>query len=98
MSVFRYLKINQGIKKSPINFTGLFFSFDEGQLVVLFNGFQKKYQKTPQKEINKAEQLMKDSFNNKKYEDIKTFDELIELEHGKIGTERRINTKNVHKC
>ncbi len=25
----------------------------------------------------------------KKYKDIKTFDELIELEHGKIGTENR---------
>ena len=25
----------------------------------------------------------------KKYKDIKTFDELIELEHGKIGTESR---------
>jgi phage-related protein len=34
-------------------------------LVILFNGFQKKTQKTPQKEIVKAERLMKDYFENK---------------------------------
>ena len=32
----------------------IFCFFDEGQLVVLANGFQKKTQKTPQKEIDKA--------------------------------------------
>ena len=32
----------------------IFCFFDEGQLVVLANGFQKKTQKTPRKEINKA--------------------------------------------
>ena len=32
----------------------IFCFFDEGQLVVLANGFQKKTQKTPKKEINKA--------------------------------------------
>ncbi|WP_314826940.1 type II toxin-antitoxin system RelE/ParE family toxin, partial [Segatella baroniae] len=32
----------------------VFFIFDEGQIVVLFNGFQKKTDKTPQKEIEKA--------------------------------------------
>ncbi len=40
------------------NIYRIFCCFDEGQLVVLFNGFQKKTQKTPQKEIDKAEQLM----------------------------------------
>ena len=48
------------------NIYRIFCCFDEGQLIVLFNGFQKKSQKTPQKEIDKAEQLMKDYFNNKK--------------------------------
>jgi len=33
---------------------------------VLFNGFQKKTQKTPKKEIEKAEQLMKKYFECKK--------------------------------
>ena len=32
----------------------IFFIFDEGKVVVLFNGFQKKSQKTPENEINKA--------------------------------------------
>ena len=36
------------------NIYRVFFIFDEGSIVVLFNGFQKKTQKTPQKEIDKA--------------------------------------------
>lgn len=44
----------------------IFCCFDEGNLVVLFNGFQKKTQKTPHKEIVRAEQLMQDYFTNKK--------------------------------
>lgn len=49
------------------NIYRIFCCFDEGQLIVLFNGFQKKSQKTPQKEIDKASQLKKDYFNSKKY-------------------------------
>lgn len=48
------------------NIYRIFCCFDEGKVVVLFNGFQKKAQKTPQKEIDKAEQLMQDYFNNEK--------------------------------
>ena len=33
--------------------TGIFI-FDEGNIVILFNGFQKKTQKTPNSEIEKA--------------------------------------------
>ena len=36
------------------NIYRVFFIFDEGQIVVLFNGFQKKTRKTPPSEINKA--------------------------------------------
>ena len=32
----------------------VFFIFDEGNIVVLFNGFQKKTQKSPSSEITKA--------------------------------------------
>ncbi len=32
----------------------IFCFFDQGQLVILMNGFQKKSQKTPKKEIDKA--------------------------------------------
>ena len=48
------------------NIYRIFCCFDEGQLVVLFNGFQKKTQKTPQKEIDKALQLMNKYFASKK--------------------------------
>ena len=44
----------------------IFCCFDEGKLVVLFNGFQKKTQKIPKKEIEKAERLMKEYFQTKK--------------------------------
>ena len=36
------------------NIYRVFFIFDEGNIVVLFNGFQKKTQKTPLGEIEKA--------------------------------------------
>ena len=36
------------------NIYRVFFIFDEGNIVVLFNGFQKKPQKTPSSEITKA--------------------------------------------
>ncbi|WP_373521722.1 type II toxin-antitoxin system RelE/ParE family toxin [Aquiflexum sp.] len=48
------------------NIYRIFCCFDEGKLVVLFNGFQKKTQKTPKNEIEKAERLMKEYFQSKK--------------------------------
>ncbi len=48
------------------NIYRIFCCFDEGNLVILFNGFQKKTQKTPLSEINKAIALKKEYFNNKK--------------------------------
>lgn len=47
------------------NIYRIFSCFDEGKLVILFNGFQKKSQKTPPKEIEKAIKLKKEYFNNK---------------------------------
>jgi phage-related protein len=44
----------------------VFCFFDKGKLVILLNGFQKKTQKTPKKEIEKALQLMKEYYGNKK--------------------------------
>lgn len=38
----------------------IFCFFDQGQLVVLANGFQKKTQKTPKKEIDKARRIKKE--------------------------------------
>lgn len=43
-----------------------FFIFDEGNIVMLFNGFQKKTQKTPESEIEKALKLKKEYYAEKK--------------------------------
>ena len=48
------------------NIYRIFCCFDIGQLVVLFNGFQKKSQKTPKQEIEKAVRLKKEYFESKK--------------------------------
>ena len=48
------------------NLYRVFFIFDEGNIVVLFSGFQKKTQKTPRKEIETATRIMKEYFDNKK--------------------------------
>lgn len=43
----------------------VFCFFDKGSLVVLAQGFQKKTQKTPRKEIEKAERIRKEYFSEK---------------------------------
>jgi len=47
------------------NIYRIFCCFDKGNLVVLFNGFQKKTQKTPKKEIDLALNLKNEYFNSK---------------------------------
>ena len=47
------------------NIYRIFCCFDKGQLVVLFNCFQKKTQTTPKKEIKKAMRLKKEYFEHK---------------------------------
>ncbi len=47
------------------NIWRVFCFFDKGQLVILLNGFQKKTQKTPRKEIDKAVELMNQYYNEK---------------------------------
>ena len=47
------------------NIYRIFCCFDEGNLVVLFNGFQKKSQKTPKKEIDKALRIKDEYFELK---------------------------------
>ncbi len=42
------------LNKEVIFFRILVIHFDEGKLIVLANGFQKKTQKTPRQEIEKA--------------------------------------------
>lgn len=47
------------------NIYRIFCCFDKGRLVVIFNGFHKKTQKTPSKEIEKAMRLKKEYFELK---------------------------------
>ena len=44
----------------------VFCFFDKGKLVILLNGFQKRTQKTPKNEIEKAIVLMKEYYENRK--------------------------------
>ena len=47
------------------NIWRVFCFFDKGKLVILLNGFQKKTQKTPKKEITKALNLMQSYYQDK---------------------------------
>ena len=55
----KYIKGTEGLFEARIqlgtNIWRVFCFFDEGQLVILLNGFVKKTQKTPKKEIVKAD-------------------------------------------
>ena len=59
-----------GLFEIRIEFEGniyrIFCCFDKGNLVILFNAFQKKTQKTPRKEIELAKKLKEDYFNSNK--------------------------------
>ncbi len=63
-----YLQYGLSLKATS---SGYFAVFDKGNLVVLFNGFQKKTQKAPKKEIEKAVQIMKEYLDYKKKGDKK---------------------------
>jgi len=51
------------------NIYRVFFIFDEGRIVVLFNGFQKKTQKTPSSEIEKAIKIKEAYYADKQSQD-----------------------------
>jgi phage-related protein len=66
----KYLKhMESGLYETRVslgsNIWRVFCFFDKGKLVVLLNGFQKKTQKTPRKEIDKALKLMKEYYATK---------------------------------
>jgi phage-related protein len=60
----------KGLFEARIELSGniwrVFCFFDEGSLVILLNGFTKKTQKTPKKEIEKAVRLMNAYYSEKK--------------------------------
>jgi len=51
------------------NIYRIFFIFDDDKIVVLFNGFQKKTQKTPKNEINKAFKIKEAYYEYKRQHD-----------------------------
>ena len=66
---FQHLEGTNGLYEIRIevqsNIYRVFCCFDEGKVVVLFNGFQKKSQKTPSGELEKAIKIMNDYFDEK---------------------------------
>lgn len=56
--------MNYGLNITEISI-GYFFIFDEGKIVVLFNVFQKKTQKTPPQEIEKALKIKEAYYGDK---------------------------------
>ena len=66
---FRIIEGSDGIYEIRVEIESdiyrIFCCMDNGAVVVLFHGFQKKTQKTPLKEINKAETIKKESFKSK---------------------------------
>lgn len=51
--------------KTRSNIFRVFCFFDKGNVIILLSGFQKKTQKTPKKEIKKAERLKNKYYENK---------------------------------
>lgn len=66
---FEHITGSDGLYEIRVEFQGniyrVFCCFDEGKIVVLFNGFQKKSQKTPQAEIEKALKVKDEYFKTK---------------------------------
>lgn len=71
----KYLKHVEGTKglyeiraQFSSDIVRVFCFFDEGKLVVLLSGFQKKTQKTPREEIERAMRLMREYYEEKENE------------------------------
>ena len=67
---FSHLSSTDGLYEIRIEYQSniyrIFCFFDEGRLVILINGFQKKTQKTPKQAIRLAEQRKYDYFTRKR--------------------------------
>ena len=66
---FKHLEGTEGLFEIRIKVSSdifrIFCFFDEGNLVILINGFQKKTDKTPKNEIEKAERLKQRYYEDK---------------------------------
>ena len=72
---FKHLTGTDGLFEIRVEFESniyrVFCCFDQGNMVVLFNGFQKKSQKTPRQEIDKALRIRDEYFTSKNQNDEK---------------------------
>jgi phage-related protein len=63
---FKYLEGTEGLFEIKIkvgtDIYRIFCFFDKGNLIILLNGFQKKTEKTPENEIEKANRLKKEYY------------------------------------
>jgi len=70
---FKHLE--EGIYEIRIEYGGniyrIFSFFEKNRLIILLHGFQKKSQKTPREEIEKAKKIKKEYYENKKSKDNK---------------------------
>ncbi|MCF6270621.1 MAG: type II toxin-antitoxin system RelE/ParE family toxin [Melioribacteraceae bacterium] len=66
---FKYIEGTDGLFEIRIKYESnifrIFCCFDEGNVVVLFNGFQKKSNKTPKQEIKRALRIKIEYFERK---------------------------------
>ena len=66
---FEHLTGTDGVYEIKVEVGGdifrVFSCFDKGNVIILFNGFQKKTQKTPKSEIDMAVKLKNEYFNEK---------------------------------
>lgn len=69
VSYFKSIEGVQGLYEIRIeessNIYRIFCCLDDGNLVILFNAFQKKSQKTPKSEIEKAKRIMTEYYEQK---------------------------------
>ena len=72
ITYLKYIEGTNGLFEVRVQFGSdifrIFCCFDGNRLVVLFSGFQKKTQKTPTKEIERALRIMDEYYNEKESE------------------------------
>ena len=66
---FKHLSGTEGLYEIRVEFESniyrIFSFFDKGKLVIAINGFQKKTHQTPKSEIDKAQKIKNQYFNEK---------------------------------
>jgi HTH-type transcriptional regulator / antitoxin HipB len=91
-SYFKHLDGTDGLYEIRVQCGGdifrIFCFFDQNNLVVIGHGFQKKTQKIPEREIEKAEKIKREYYEEK---NLTSLNEFIDRKVGKKGTKKRDN-------